>query len=54
VQNVIIREHNNGRAILDVDTNQSAGSLVQMLRDRTRLGIFVDAVSGNSAKLIVS
>ena len=54
VHNVIIREHNNGRAILDVDTNQSAGSLVQMLRDRTRLGIFVDAVSGSSAKLIVS
>ena len=54
VQNVIVREYNNSRAILDVDTNQSAGTLVQMLRNRSRLGIFVDAVSGSSARLIVS
>ncbi len=54
VQNVIIREHSNGRAILDVDTNQSAGTIVQMIRNRSRLGIYVDSVSGSSAKLIVS
>ncbi len=54
VQNVILREHNNGKAILDVDTSQTAGALVQMLRNRSKLGIYVDSVSGSSAKLIVS
>lgn len=54
VQNVILREHNNDKAILDVDTNQSAGTLIQMLKNRSQLGIYVDSVSGSSAKLIVS
>ncbi|MBQ7550374.1 MAG: hypothetical protein IJT04_02460, partial [Bacteroidales bacterium] len=54
VQNVIIREHNNGRAIIDVDTTQNADGIVQLMKSRSRLGIYVDSVSNNSARLMVS
>ncbi len=54
VQNVFLREYSDGRGILEMDANQSAGTIVDMLRSRTRLGIFIDSVSGNRAKIMVS
>ncbi|MBR2214443.1 MAG: hypothetical protein IJ849_01635 [Selenomonadaceae bacterium] len=54
VQNVVIREQASGRAIIDVDTSQTASAIVQMLKSQSKLGIFVDSVSASSAKLMVS
>ena len=54
VQNVFVREQAGGKVIIDLDTNQTAKTVIDMLKSRTRLGIFVDSFSGNSAKIIVS
>lgn len=54
VQNVFVREQANGKAILELDTNQSAHAIIEMLRNRTSLGIFIDSISGNSAKIMIS
>ena len=54
VQNVFMREQSHGRAIVELDTNQSAGAIVEMLRSRSKLGIFLDSVSGSSAKIMIS
>ncbi len=54
VQNVVVREHSQGRAIVDVDTMQTVGAVVKMLKDCSRFGIFVDSISGSSAKLMIS
>ena len=54
VGNVFLREQQNGRAIISVDTVQTANTIVQMLKSRSKLGIFADRISGASATLIVS
>ncbi len=54
VQNVFIREQSNGRAIIELDTNQSANNIINMLKKQTSLGIYADSITGNSAKIIVS
>lgn len=54
VQNVIIREQIGNKAILNVDTVESAGQLLKLLKERTRLGIYVDSIGSASAGIIVS
>ena len=54
VQKVTIREHNSGCALLDVETTQSAGGIMSMLREGSKLGIFIDSVSGGSARIAIS
>ena len=54
VQNVYLREQQNGKAILSVDTTMKPAALVQQLKNSTSLGIFVAGMAGNSVKLSIS
>lgn len=54
VQNVYLREHQNGKAILAVETTEKPNTLIQMLRGKTKLGLFVASVTVNAVKLSVS
>lgn len=54
VQNVYVREHNGNKTILDVDTAQKPHAIVNSLRQRSKLGIFVENVSNDAVQIIVS
>lgn len=54
VQNVFIREHNGNKAILELDTTQKPHYILQTLKGRSKLGIFVEKVSNSSLELSVS
>ena len=51
VQNVTIREHRDGRAIIDVDSSQNIESLVLLLSGRSSIKFVVESTSGSTAKL---
>ena len=54
VQNVYVRECNGGKTILDVDTTQKPHAIINSLRQRGKLGIFVESVSNDSVQISVS
>lgn len=54
VKNVYVREHNGSKTILDVDTTQKPHVIVNALRQRSKLGIFVENVSNDAVEVIVS
>lgn len=54
VQNVYVRERNGNKTVLDVDTTQKPHAIVNSLRQRGKLGIFVENVSNDSVVLAVS
>lgn len=54
VQNVYVRERNGNKTVLDVDTSQKPHAIVNSLRQRGKLGIFVENVSNDSVVLAVS
>ena len=54
VQNVYLREHQNGKAILSIETTERPDTLVQLLRRQTNLGLFIASVTANNIKLSVS
>ena len=54
VRNVYVREHNGGKTILDVDTTQKPHAIVNALRQRSKLGIFVENVSIDAVEFIVT
>lgn len=54
VENVYLREHQNGKAILSIDSTEKPNALVQMLRSKTKLGIFIASVTTNTIKISVS
>ena len=54
VQNVYVREHNGGKTVLDVDTTQKPHVIVNSLRQRSKLGIFVENVSNDAVEVILS
>lgn len=54
VQNVYLREHQNGKTILSVETTEKPNTLIQMLRGKTKLGLFIASVTANNVKLSVS
>lgn len=51
VQNVYVREHRNGKAILDIDTDQDVDSLMLLLRNRSSLNFVIESTGGSSATL---
>ncbi len=53
VQSVYVREHNGGRAIIDIDSSQSMETVLLLLRNASTISFFVDSTSGNSARLIL-
>ena len=54
VQNVYLREHQNGKAILSIETTERPDTLVQLLQRQTNLGLFIASVTANNIKLSVS
>lgn len=54
VQNVIIRDKNGEKTILEVESAQKPHVLIKALRDNTDLGIFVEKISNSSVELNVS
>ena len=54
VENVLLREYRDGKAILELDTAQDANTIIRMLEQKTRLGIYVDELSRSRAQIIVS
>ncbi|MBR6012670.1 MAG: hypothetical protein IK062_02680 [Selenomonadaceae bacterium] len=51
VQSVYVREHRNGKAIIDVDTDQDVDSLILLLRNRSSLNFVIESTGGSSATL---
>ena len=54
VQNVQLREYRNGRAVLDVESTHKANVLIQLLRQNTSLGLFIESVSNSTIVLSIS
>lgn len=54
VQNVYVRERNGNKTVLDVDTTQKPHAIINSLRQRSKLGIFVENMSNDSADLALS
>ena len=54
VQNVYVRERNGNKTILDVDTTQKPHIIVNSLRQRSKLGVFVENMSNDSVEIVVS
>lgn len=51
VQSVYVREYRNGKAIIDVDTDQNIDSLMLLLRNRSTVNFVIQSTSGSSATL---
>lgn len=51
VQSAYIREYRNGKAIIDVDTDQDVESLIFMLNARSSLRFIVESTGGSSVKI---
>lgn len=51
VQSVYIREHRDGKAILDIDSNQKIDTVMLLLESRSNLRFAVESTSGNTATL---
>ena len=54
VQNVIVRDKNGEKTILEVESTQKPHMLIKALRDKTDLGIFVEKISNSSVEMNVS
>ena len=54
VQNVNIREHRNGKALLEIETSQSPNSIVSMLKPATNLQFTVKEISNSSVQLTIN
>ena len=54
VQNVTLRSQNSGKALLSVSTDQKPHALLQMLKAKTKLGIFVDNISNSAMEISVN
>lgn len=54
VQNVIVRDKNGEKTILEVESAQKPHVLIKALRDKTDLGIFIEKISNSSVEMNVS
>ena len=51
VQNVYVREHRDGKALIEIDSNQSLDTVLLLLRQMSTLNFSIDATSGSTARL---
>ena len=51
VQNVYIREHNNNKTTLEIETTYKSHTLIQLLIKNTKLGVFVENMSNSLINL---
>ena len=54
VQGVYMREYQNGKAVIDIETNQKPHMLLRMLKDKSNLGLFNEGITNNTMQLLVS
>ena len=54
VDNVYIRSHNNNKAVLEIESSQKPYEIIRMLRQRTKLNIFVEKISDSTIDMAVS
>lgn len=54
VQGVYMREYQNGKAVIDIESNQQMHILLRMLKEKSRLGLFNEGITNNTMELIVS
>lgn len=54
VDAVYIRSHSGNRAVLEIDSTQKPHIIVQMLRHRTKLNIFVEKITDSTVDMAVS
>ena len=51
VQSVYVREYRDGKAIIDVETDQDIDMLMMLLRNRSTINFAIQATSGSSARI---
>ena len=54
VQNVIVREQIGNRGILSIDTIKSSSTIINELKEKSNLGIYVDSIGSASTGIIIS
>ena len=54
VQNVYIREHNSDKSILEVESTQKSHILLQLLKKKSKLGIFVETISNSTINIKIT
>lgn len=54
VQGVYMREYQNGKAVIDIESNQQLHILLRMLKEKSRLGLFNEGIKNNTMELLVS
>lgn len=54
VQGVYMREYQNGKAVIDIESNQQLHILLRMLKEKSHLGLFNEGITNNTMELLVS
>lgn len=54
VQSIYIRSYNGSKALIELEATQKPHNVIRALRERTRLGVFVEEVTDKTALLAVS
>ena len=54
VQSVQMREYQNGKAVIDVESNQKPHIILRMLKEKSDLGLFNEGITNNTMQLLVS
>lgn len=54
VQGVYMREYQNGKAVIDIESNQQLHILLRMLKEKSRLGLFNEGITNNTMELLIS
>ena len=54
VQGVYMREYQNGKAVIDIESNQQLHILLRMLKEKSHLGLFYEGITNNTMELLVS
>ena len=53
VQSVYVREHRNGKAIIDIETDQDVDNLMLLLRHNSTINFVIQSTGGSSAVLAI-
>ena len=54
IQDVKVREYQNGKAIIDVDSNQKPHVIYRMLKENNDMNVFNEGITNNSIEISVS
>lgn len=54
VQGVYMREYQNSKAVIDLESNQKLHVILRMLKEKSSLGLFNEGIADNTMQLLVS